>query len=47
MELGQVIDFVYDYNDLHKLGTGRSKANTKEEPQIRTATQADWDAFWG
>lgn len=50
MELGQVVDFVLEYNDLHddkskgRLEKGRPK---KETPTKRKATQADWDAFWG
>lgn len=50
MELGQVVDFVMEYNDLHdpksteRQGKGAPK---KEAPTKRKATQADWDAFWG
>lgn len=45
MELGQAIDYVIEYNELHKLNTGQK---TKDErPAVRKATQADWDAFWG
>lgn len=48
MELGQVIDYVYEYNDLHGYSKKQSGGKEeKEEPQIRKATQADWDAFWG
>lgn len=46
MELGQVVDYVFEYNDLHKIGTEKDKPK-KEPPKKRKATQADWDAFWG
>lgn len=49
MELGQLVDFVLEYNELHKVETkdGAAKEKKKEEPTKRKATQADWDAFWG
>lgn len=51
MELGQLVDYVIEYNELHDLGsadpgkTGKAEKNTP--PKKRKATQADWDAFWG
>ena len=42
MTLGQIVDYVVEWNDMHN-EEGEYK---KEEPK-RKATQADWDAFWG
>lgn len=50
MELGQVVDFVLEYNELHNVESrsdGSVKEKEKKEPTKRKATQADWDAFWG
>lgn len=51
MEIGQVIDFVEEYNRMHKLNTkssGKNKNKKEKEPDtVRAATQADWDAFLG
>jgi len=48
MEIGQAIDYVVEYNELHKIGkSDKGKGKEKEEPIRRQATQADWDAFWG
>ena len=50
MELGQAVDSVIEYNDLHEpRGAGKIKngSDAPSQPQIRKATQADWDAFWG
>lgn len=51
MEIGQVIDFVEEYNRMHKLNTkssGKNKNKKEKEPDtVRVATQADWDAFLG
>lgn len=47
MELGQAVDYVIEYNDLHEAGTRKGEAPEKEQPSVRKATQADWDAFWG
>ena len=44
MELGHVVDFVIEYNDMHD--PERVKKEQKKQ-NIRKATQADWDAFWG
>lgn len=46
MELGQVVDYVIEYNDLHSTAGTDPKAEP-EQPKVRKATQADWDAFWG
>lgn len=50
IELGQAVDYVIEYNDLHEShGAGKTKngSDAPGRPQIRRATQADWDAFWG
>lgn len=44
MELGQVVDFVIEYNDMHNFTDDGKKA---AKPKIRDANQSDWDAFWG
>ncbi len=44
MEIGHIVDFIIEYNDIHdpdKQEKRQAQANT------RKATQADWDAFWG
>lgn len=43
MELGQVIDFIIEYNEVHEVGDKKEK----KKPTRRKATQADWDAFLG
>ncbi len=45
MELGQLVDYVTEYNRMHDYETSGSKKEDK--PKRRMATQADWDAFWG
>lgn len=52
MEIGQIIDYVEEYNRMHKLnersGSGKNKNKKEKEPDTRReATQADWDAFLG
>jgi len=47
MELGQVIDFVIEYNDLHNVRGEKDPKKKEDQPTVRKATQADWDAFWG
>ena len=42
MELGQLIDFIVDYNKQYEKAERNSQQGKK-----RKATQADWDAFWG
>lgn len=46
MEIGQIVDYVEEYNIIHD--PDRHKHKDKEDPVIyRDATQADWDAFFG
>lgn len=51
MEIGQIIDYVEEYNRMHRLnkrdGSGKNKKKEKEPDTRREATQADWDAFLG
>ena len=47
LELGQVVDYVIEYNDLHNHSSGTGSKTKTERPTVRKATQADWDAFWG
>lgn len=46
MEIGQLVDYVIDYNRIHgydelEVEPGRKKATARE------ATAADWDNMWG
>ena len=45
MELGQLVDYVVEWNNAHSEETGGTKK--KEKDTRRKATQADWDAFFG
>ena len=45
MEIGHVVDFIYEYNRIH--GEGEEDAEKDNKPKRRDATQADIDAFWG
>lgn len=45
MEIGQIVDYVEEYNRMHDNSSGKKKE--KEEDTRRVATQADWDAFLG
>lgn len=40
MTLGEIVDFVIDYNE-------RNKEEDEEKPKKRKATQRDIDAFFG
>ena len=46
MEIGQVVDFVEEYNRMHKEETEGATDGASHKPVRREATQADWDAFW-
>lgn len=43
MEIGQVVDYCLEWNDVRKIGGGKKE----KSPERRKATQADWDAFLG
>lgn len=50
MELGQLVDYIVEYNKMHEVkeGPGRDYGQGQtEKPTRRKATQADIDAFWG
>jgi hypothetical protein len=49
MTLGQVVDYVIEYNEMHDLNAPQKNGGSKKKKpqQVRKATQADWDAFWG
>ena len=48
MELGQLIDFILEYNKMHDIDTDPTGGKSgKDAPKRRKATQADIDAFWG
>lgn len=51
MEIGQIIDYVEEYNRMHQMNdrsaSGKNKQKEKEPDTRRAATQADWDAFLG
>lgn len=42
MDLGHIIDYCIEYNELHDV-----EPKEKERPKKRKATQADWDALFG
>ena len=44
MEVGQVVDYVIQWNIVHD--TNDDEKEKKNKPKIRKATQADWDAFF-
>ena len=45
MEIGQLVDYVIEYNRIHGAG---NEAGPQEEnkPVVRKATEADWDDLW-
>lgn len=48
MELGQLVDYVIEWNNVHsEEGEGGGAKPKKEKDTKRKATQADWDAFFG
>ncbi len=50
MEIGQIVDYVIEWNNVHSEEIG-SDGNTETEKEknvhVREATKADWDAFFG
>lgn len=44
MDVGQVVDYVIEYNDMHN---PERQKEAEERGVRRSATQADWDAFLG
>lgn len=47
MTIGEVVDYVYEYNEIHRDESGGKSAEKGGEDTRRKATQADWDQFWG
>lgn len=45
MELGQIVDYCIEYNEIHAPEKGEGSKEKKETR--RAATQADWDALLG
>ena len=41
MEIGQIVDLVVEWNEMHDTEKKAGGSGGRE------ATQADWDAFWG
>ena len=48
MTIGQLVDFCIEWNEINnpKEEDGKTRKD-KNGKRIRTATQTDWDAFWG
>lgn len=48
MEIGQIVDYVIEWNNVHsdEVDSDENKKK-KKESHVREATQADWDAFFG
>ena len=46
MELGQLVDYVVEWNNVHSEEV-EGYDNKKTKDTKRKATQADWDAFFG
>ena len=49
MELGQVVDYCVEWNNVHEEQEVDSSTSNKKSEQgtKRKATQADWDALFG
>ena len=47
MTIGQIVDYVEEYNRIHGENEESGKRKKKEEVVRRKATQADWDAIFG
>lgn len=46
MELGQIVDYIEEYNRIHDTSGKEPNGKHKEETR-REATQADWNALLG
>ena len=46
MEIGQLVDYVIEYNRIHKIGDDETDPG-KKKTVSRKATAADWDNMWG
>lgn len=48
MELGQLVDYCIEWNNIHEEQEESESGNKKSEQGTkRKATQADWDALFG
>lgn len=47
MTLGQVIDYIIEYNNRQRRAERKAKHEEDDEPKRRKATQADIDAYFG
>lgn len=47
MTIGQIVDYVEEYNRIHGENEESGKRKEKEEVVRRKATQADWDNLFG
>lgn len=47
MELGAVVDYIAEWNEIHKAELAPSGSGGSQEEERRWATQADWDALLG
>lgn len=46
MEIGQLVDYVIDYNRIHGYNE-REEEPGRKKSTVREATAADWDNMWG
>lgn len=47
MTLGQLVDYVIEYNSMMEKAAKKTGKDGKKQATIRKATQADWDALFG
>lgn len=50
MTIGQLVDFCVEWNEINNPEQQKNSEKVtkkKDGSRVRTATQADWDAFWG
>lgn len=47
MEIGQLVDYVIDYNRIHGYDESEAGPGGNERVTVREATAADWDNLWG
>lgn len=47
MEIGQIVDYVIEWNNVHSEETGGENTEKEKNVHVREATKADWNAFFG
>lgn len=47
MTIGQLVDYIEEYNRMHDTGDENGSGKASDKPKVRKATQADWDALAG